>query len=347
MSFPVVAVDRARTGRNAWVVHRPAFDRLECRSLLSFTPISAPDAMYLAETVKLPIPTTNYTHNSSLSDSQETITFSSPMNSNGVPDQGFDNWGAPPNTESASPRILYSFSNQQTWTFSKPVREFGLEMEQNAYATATLQMDFYDGTTLVGSVSRTVTTPGTPVGSSSNGALVFAASTDDHVFDRVVMTVPQLYYPSFAVAEVRYALDTSAPTIDASAHLVGRPHGHATIIPVTVSGTITDLDSVSTASYQIQDEYGTLTSTDSTPITVNPDGTFSFTIWLDVRPQHHDKDGRQYEIIITAVPSRSCKSRISRRICACRVTSSAVVGSSAIKTFGRHANAIAITTRCR
>jgi hypothetical protein len=299
MRFPLVAVDRARAGRTARVVHRPAFDRLESRSLLSFTPISAPDAMYLAETTKLPIPTTNYTSNSLLSDSQEIITFSSPMNSNGAPDQGFNNWGAPPNTESASPRILYSFANQQTWTFSKPVREFGLEMEQNAYATATLQMDFYDGTTLVGSVSRTVTTPGTPVGSSSAGALLFAASTDDHVFDRVVMTVPQLYYSSFAVAEVRYALDTSAPTINASVDTVGRPHGHDST--VTVTGTITDLNSVFTASYQIQDEYGALTSTDATPITVNPDGTFSFTIRLDVRTQHHDKNGRQYEIILTAV----------------------------------------------
>ena len=34
-------------------------------------------------------------------------------------------------------------------------------------------------------------------------------------------------------------------------------------------------------------------------------------------------------------------------ICACTVTSSAVVGSSAISTFGSSASAIAIITRCR
>ena len=47
------------------------------------------------------------------------------------------------------------------------------------------------------------------------------------------------------------------------------------------------------------------------------------------------------------MPSRSRSSVISSRICAWIVTSSAVVGSSAIKSFGLHASAIAIITRCR
>ena len=48
-----------------------------------------------------------------------------------------------------------------------------------------------------------------------------------------------------------------------------------------------------------------------------------------------------------AVPSRSRMSRIRSRIPAWIVTSSAVVGSSAIRIFGSHASAIAIITRCR
>ena len=40
-------------------------------------------------------------------------------------------------------------------------------------------------------------------------------------------------------------------------------------------------------------------------------------------------------------------SRSRSRICACTVTSSAVVGSSAITSGGRQAIAIAIITRCR
>ena len=52
-------------------------------------------------------------------------------------------------------------------------------------------------------------------------------------------------------------------------------------------------------------------------------------------------------IRMIAVPSRSRMSRIRSRIPAWVVTSSAVVGSSAISTFGSQASAIAIITRCR
>ncbi len=48
-----------------------------------------------------------------------------------------------------------------------------------------------------------------------------------------------------------------------------------------------------------------------------------------------------------AVPMRLCRSRIRSRICAWMVTSSAVVGSSAISRSGSQASAIAIITRWR
>ena len=48
-----------------------------------------------------------------------------------------------------------------------------------------------------------------------------------------------------------------------------------------------------------------------------------------------------------AVRTRSFSDRISRRICAWMVTSSAVVGSSAISSAGSHASAMAIIARCR
>ena len=47
------------------------------------------------------------------------------------------------------------------------------------------------------------------------------------------------------------------------------------------------------------------------------------------------------------MPSRSRRSSISSRICFWIVTSSAVVGSSAISSFGSQASAIAIITRWR
>ena len=52
-------------------------------------------------------------------------------------------------------------------------------------------------------------------------------------------------------------------------------------------------------------------------------------------------------ISITAMPSRSLSSAIRSRICAWIVTSSAVVGSSAISSLGLQASAMAIITRWR
>ncbi len=52
-------------------------------------------------------------------------------------------------------------------------------------------------------------------------------------------------------------------------------------------------------------------------------------------------------ISITAIPIRSFSSVMRSRICACIVTSSAVVGSSAISSLGLQDSAIAIITRWR
>ena len=56
---------------------------------------------------------------------------------------------------------------------------------------------------------------------------------------------------------------------------------------------------------------------------------------------------RSWVIMITAVPVSACSRSISSRICACTVTSSAVVGSSAISSFGSLISAMAIIARWR
>ena len=56
---------------------------------------------------------------------------------------------------------------------------------------------------------------------------------------------------------------------------------------------------------------------------------------------------RSCVIRMMAAPTRRLRSRIRSRICAWMVTSSAVVGSSAISSFGLQASAIAIITRWR
>ena len=56
---------------------------------------------------------------------------------------------------------------------------------------------------------------------------------------------------------------------------------------------------------------------------------------------------KSWVISMIALPSRVFRSRIRSRICAWMVTSSAVVGSSAISSLGLQASAMAIITRWR
>ena len=56
---------------------------------------------------------------------------------------------------------------------------------------------------------------------------------------------------------------------------------------------------------------------------------------------------RSWVMSRTAIPSSSLSRRSSSRIWAWIVTSSAVVGSSAISSAGSHDSAIAIIARCR
>src|SRR6185312_12610658 len=56
---------------------------------------------------------------------------------------------------------------------------------------------------------------------------------------------------------------------------------------------------------------------------------------------------RSWVIRMMAVPSSPCRRRSRSRICAWIVTSRAVVGSSAISSFGSQASAMPMTARCR
>jgi len=71
------------------------------------------------------------------------------------------------------------------------------------------------------------------------------------------------------------------------------------IVPVTVSGTITDTGcSVASATYSVTDEYGRVQP--SGPVTLDSAGAYSFTIFLQASRRGRDSDGRSYYITIVA-----------------------------------------------
>src|SRR4051794_13382270 len=81
---------------------------LEDRTLLAFTLPSLPTAAYVAGTHLIPITGADNVSILSISDGTETVSFSSNMRTQTVPGGGWNNWGSPPETESATPRVLYS-----------------------------------------------------------------------------------------------------------------------------------------------------------------------------------------------------------------------------------------------
>lgn len=73
------------------------------------------------------------------------------------------------------------------------------------------------------------------------------------------------------------------------------------MVPVTISGTITDIDSgvnAKTAAYVVIDEYGVVQPKGI--VTLRSNGNYSFTIELQASRKGNDKDGRNYTITVSA-----------------------------------------------
>ena len=117
--------------------------------------------------------------------------------------------GSPPNTESSTPRVLWSGLDDNfnpvttvTFTLSKPVSIYGFEAEPGPTDTHTLTATFYMGAQLEATLSEGV--------SGTAGALLFAESAAPGVsFDSVTLTSDA----DWAVGQLRYApaLSTATP----------------------------------------------------------------------------------------------------------------------------------------
>jgi hypothetical protein len=97
------------------------------------------------------------------------------------------------------------------------------------------------------------------------------------------------------------AADTTPPTITATANpsQLWPPNGK--MVPVTVSGSMTDSGSgvdPATASYTVLDEYGLIQP--SGPITLQPNGIYRFTVAIQASRRGQDQDGRHYTIAVSA-----------------------------------------------
>ncbi len=141
-----------------------------------FTPISSPDAAYLASTTYIDISgLTQFQDYGSITDGVLTVSFSVSMNKRTAPGGGWGTWSAAPDSQRGpSDTLPVLYSNGATsilMSLSMPVFVFGFEAEPNPLQVYTMTANFYDsGMNLLGTISRDV--------NGSAGARLFAASVD-------------------------------------------------------------------------------------------------------------------------------------------------------------------------
>ena len=92
-------------------------------------------------------------------------------------------------------------------------------------------------------------------------------------------------------------IDTGAPVVTASASpstAQKRPQP----VTITISGSATDaLSGIGSAAFNVVDEYGV--TQPSGPVTVQANGSYSFTLTLPATKNGNDKDGHLYTIVVT------------------------------------------------
>ena len=161
-----------------------------CVAHAGFVPIAQPDAAYLSESTLMPFSAADFDVVSSLSSGLFSVTFDTDLVALTVPTT-WASWGAPPNVESSTPRVLWTNGfTSLTLTFSESVELFGLEAQPNTSVVSPILASFFQGANLVGEIPLDV--------DGNGGALLFAASSTTP-FDKVVLSSTD----DFAIAQVR------------------------------------------------------------------------------------------------------------------------------------------------
>lgn len=161
-------------------------------------PIAQPDSTYTTNTILLPIPGNAGDSVNSLTDGVFTINLSATETIADVSVNGWSTWGAPPDTESSTPRVLHDpgynpAATSITLSFSDGVQTFGLEAEPDPFSVHNITLDFYNGATLLGSITRSI--------DGNSGARLLAGTSDGALITSAVLSSDT----DFAFGQVRAA----------------------------------------------------------------------------------------------------------------------------------------------
>jgi len=110
-------------------------------------------------------------------------------------------------------------------------------------------------------------------------------------------------------------VDKTPPVITVSSNPATLSPPNGRLVPVTVSGAITDEaggSGVSSAAYQVTDEYGQVQP--SGRVTPEADGSYAVTVALQASRRGNDPDGRHYTITVSATDAAGNQGRASATV---------------------------------
>src|SRR5262245_29046115 len=120
----------------------------------AFIPISQPDAAYVSGTNLIALTAADFDAVASISDGTQTVGFENGMFPIDlvqltVPDT-WTSWGAPPDTESATPRVLWTNGFTSVSLTFLDSTTFGFELEPTTQFVSTMTAEFFDGAVSLG-----------------------------------------------------------------------------------------------------------------------------------------------------------------------------------------------------
>jgi len=164
----------------------------------SFKPYATPVADYVNKTCNIDLSSiADGTTLTSVSGCGVTVTFSVPMEKLSVPDS-WATWGSPPNTESATPNVLYTDgATDVVLTYSNTNRRVGVEAEPDLFQVDTMQATFRNAKgKATGVITQDV--------NGSGGALLFAGKNAKKKAKwSKTVEVTDLSGDDFAIAHIR------------------------------------------------------------------------------------------------------------------------------------------------
>jgi hypothetical protein len=138
----------------------------------------------------------DFTTVSSVTGCATTVSLSSTFEKRSVPNS-WASWGSPPDTESATPNILYSAgATGATVDFGKKVKTGGFELEPDQFLVETFTVEFHKGANGSGAVVGTVTRDV----NGSFGALLFGGKAKKGFKSAVISSSSG---DDFAIAQIR------------------------------------------------------------------------------------------------------------------------------------------------